>query len=775
MGKGGGAGKVYFVLYLAVVLELLIIIVERDEAEEGLLKKQRETMKIVESILSQLQSGAGTEGINTRPQDEITIPEAGINIKELIGADVKSFRKYIVEVGVTDIAGELKKREGEPQKEYAERLDKLISLGNVEEIEYQIFFNSSSDPNNAPLFPSEQDIKAKGYEFSKMAPGQAIQAPDGSSWEFLSLRKLKLDSRKIMDKITDFNNINLTAVEPIYPRESELTIGAIYAPPDKQDSVFYYSNKETGTAINSTTSTLIRRSFVVNFQPPRRAGWFKLRFASRTNRILGVHSGVSPTNIPDEANINIGTVSLTAKDLKKVLKELTIKLERYNPPTFELLAVSGNLVEYEKKLLASLEKAKLDDNPNEAASKIRLYNYIVRLLAPGQSINFEQNKGSIEFNVRVILPEIRQAKPELVMPTFTATFDKLPAVFEFTASPWMGNNVLDGKVIDASNATVARIAFKPVDEINPAVPKPDMGKKRDYRATVDQALSPGRYTFIVTHRVSGQQREDQGELQVFPSRLTENSEKLINARMEVLYFGSSFPLMNPEPSSGGKIKPDQFRMYLSTDKNSQPVPMSGLSLTRDNTIFFDCAVKTATLKITWKQPYTDNEIDLYPANTKNVRQQTPTINTGDAQTSSELIGTNRLRVTIKNVRIAKPLDGSKGETAQAQISFDVDKKVNLSGMQGVELYSEPTIVQDGDGYKVVFELNVNLPKGVDMVKGTASVRVLARAKNNCNSELVSSQESKTINANISFEAPQTGRGGRSGGGGGGGTPRGGRK
>ncbi|ROL61494.1 hypothetical protein D9V86_05400, partial [Bacteroidetes/Chlorobi group bacterium ChocPot_Mid] len=75
------AGKVYFVLYLAVVLELLIIIVERDEAEEHLLKKQKESMKIVESILSQLQSGSGTEGINTRPQDEITIPPSGINMK----------------------------------------------------------------------------------------------------------------------------------------------------------------------------------------------------------------------------------------------------------------------------------------------------------------------------------------------------------------------------------------------------------------------------------------------------------------------------------------------------------------------------------------------------------------------------------------------------------------------------------------------------------------------------------------------------------------------
>jgi hypothetical protein len=76
MARGGGPGKVYFVLYLAVVLELLLIIVERDDAEEHLLKKQKESMRIVQSILSQLQVGAGTEGISTRPKDEITLTEA---------------------------------------------------------------------------------------------------------------------------------------------------------------------------------------------------------------------------------------------------------------------------------------------------------------------------------------------------------------------------------------------------------------------------------------------------------------------------------------------------------------------------------------------------------------------------------------------------------------------------------------------------------------------------------------------------------------------------
>lgn len=69
----GGAGKVYFVLYLAVILELLIIFIERDEAEEGLRRKQKEAIEIVQTILSQLQTGNGATGITTIPKDEIVL------------------------------------------------------------------------------------------------------------------------------------------------------------------------------------------------------------------------------------------------------------------------------------------------------------------------------------------------------------------------------------------------------------------------------------------------------------------------------------------------------------------------------------------------------------------------------------------------------------------------------------------------------------------------------------------------------------------------------
>jgi hypothetical protein len=55
--------------------------------------------------------------MNTRPQDEITIPPSGINIKEVMGADIKSYRTYTVEVGVTDVtSAELTRRELETEK-----------------------------------------------------------------------------------------------------------------------------------------------------------------------------------------------------------------------------------------------------------------------------------------------------------------------------------------------------------------------------------------------------------------------------------------------------------------------------------------------------------------------------------------------------------------------------------------------------------------------------------------------------------------------------------
>jgi hypothetical protein len=77
MSKGGGAGKVYFILYLAVLLELLIIIVERDDAEDELKKeaaalaaKKKQIQLIAETILNSLR-GSATSLSSTSDQSMI--------------------------------------------------------------------------------------------------------------------------------------------------------------------------------------------------------------------------------------------------------------------------------------------------------------------------------------------------------------------------------------------------------------------------------------------------------------------------------------------------------------------------------------------------------------------------------------------------------------------------------------------------------------------------------------------------------------------------------
>ena len=88
MSKGGGAGKVYFILYLAVLLELLIVIVERDDAEdlarkekEALLKKEKRLQLIAETIINSLR-GSPTSVSSTSDQSMVLGDKSEANGRE---------------------------------------------------------------------------------------------------------------------------------------------------------------------------------------------------------------------------------------------------------------------------------------------------------------------------------------------------------------------------------------------------------------------------------------------------------------------------------------------------------------------------------------------------------------------------------------------------------------------------------------------------------------------------------------------------------------------
>ena len=460
--SGGGAGKVYFVLYLAVVLELLIIIVERDEAEEHLQQKQRETMRIVESILSQLQSGAGTEGINTRPQDEITLKPDDVT-EDDIGFKVIEDRKYVIEVGVTDISHDLIRKEGESEKDFFERLRKLVKLGNVQDLEYQIFYTPGADQEEhiAPDFPSDAYIESNNIDFSQFQPGQQFSDDQGNTWQFMARHKLVLDEDKTYDRL-DVNNLSMDKFVPVYPKETMMkeSIGSQYLPEGvSPDSFFYYSAEETQRLISKSKSgDLKKRSFVVNFQPDRsQGGWYKLRFRSKTNRILGVRGGLEYPKVDDETKVNIGTVTLSVKDLRKVHKQLYTRLEAFKPPDAEILTKSApdidskraNLQKFDKLLKEAIDRAKEDEDATTYVGNLNLYGYIVKLLAPGMSEDFDQNKGGIEFNIRVIKPQIKTVEPSIGLPNdIVRAFEKDKATFIMDIGPYKhdGSNDVKGQV-----------------------------------------------------------------------------------------------------------------------------------------------------------------------------------------------------------------------------------------------------------------------------------------------------------------------------------------
>ncbi|MFH1050121.1 MAG: hypothetical protein V1779_04215 [bacterium] len=766
------AGKVYFVLYLAVVLELLIIIVERDEAEEHLLRKQKESMKIVESILSQLQSGSGTEGINTRPQDEITLPPPGVNIKEVMGADLKSWRKYIVEVGVTDISNDLKRHEGEVEKEYNERLKKLVELASVEEIEYQIFFSSSEDPNNAPMFPSDAQIKKQYNSFVDFQPGQTIDVGDGSFWEFLSVRRLKLDKDATYNNL-DLNNLTPESVRPIYPKEKIFFNGPSFVPKDVQeDSVFFYSEVESlkDAKKGSATNEFKKRAFVINFQPPDKQGWYKLRFSSRTNRILGVRGGTKLSQIDKDTKVNIGTVQLSVEALEKVKKELSSKLEKYSLPPAELLIEQQNLELFDQKLKAAKEEANKDENATEVRGKIDLFGYIVKLLAPGQSINFEQNRGAIEFNVRVITPKPPIAEPVISYPTYTANFDKIPAVFEFTISPWQGKgaNFVEGKVMDMEGKTVARLSCQPLDQIaGSSVTPPTTGGKQEWRATVDQNLDPGKYKIELTHKLHAKSKVETADLEIFKTGLANADELDRNLSFLTVYGGRLN--INAQPTSGGKIKSNQFRIYLSTDVDDQRPPFEGLSM--EEVLEVGARANNVTLEVTWIQPYTNKEIELFPKKNYQIKQKQPTINARKQRATPDSEDGKKIKVIVQELEIFYPPIGSAAESGSKKAELKISAKngtVNLKG-GSYEFSSEPQVEQEVEEnsikVRITAELSGSLDRGQERIDGTISLELTATAINPFNGK-VSDPKKEPITIPIKISIDKRGGGRRPGGGGG---------
>ncbi len=295
----GGAGKVYFVLYLAVILELLIIFIERDEAESNLRRQQRQAIEIVQTILSQLQTGSGATDISTNPKDQIVLDEdqpGGIE------------RSYDVMVSVGD------------KNAWVVADGKRVRGDDIPLLEYNVSYSPNVNLDETDLGPDTSDIEG-GTKIFEAHLGTEV----GS-----------------------------------YTEPRQILGGSI----PTGDPTNYFTLNEERTAEMVAQGKKVK-VFTVNFKPNNGAGWYRLRFNSHTNKILGI-AGTGDPN-PDDT-IRIGNVNLTVKQLQQVQHALAKRRQRSEPPT-------------------------------------EVENYITALLTPNAYKNFEQNRSQNSFNIRVIKPK----------------------------------------------------------------------------------------------------------------------------------------------------------------------------------------------------------------------------------------------------------------------------------------------------------------------------------------------------------------------------------
>lgn len=704
--SGGGAGKVYFVLYLAVILELLIIIVERDEAEEHLVKRQKESMKIVESILSQLQTGAGSEGINTRPQDEIVLTE---KLPQDQIKNFKKFRTYFIEVGVTDVIGS-EKLDGLEPKELKEREAVLKKLANVEELQYEIYYNSSKEVD-VPSTPSDSSFRRVDISPTVGAEVRDNNIPEAPPWTLQASRRIELS----LADMQDFRN-------PVY-KNSAISAGDInrYAPGEaiSANTIFQYSPERTENIRLRNNGKLAKRAFVVNFQPPSQPGWYKLRFFSRTNRILGIAGEQNMSELNEEAKVNIGTVQLKVKDLQLVKKELGRQLEELKLPDADGLA-TGTIEpeDFMNRINAAKDNIKDD---TEMRSKIDLYSYIARLLAPGKSGSFEQNKGSIEIDIRVNQPDVPIGKAIISdLPQTVRVFDKLSKVeIPFKVSPANGRTEIaqnpgGATVQDAGGMASGGDEYRQVP------------KKVVLPISGNLAPRAEPYIIEVKHRNSANKENEEPavcSVYVYKSELT-NADQITSA-LEA-GWGDNIEF-TAEAASGNAIKSQEFLINVTMGGSQKPT-MRKLAILPTDNIIIPQGVDKVSCQIGWEDPYTKEVVTLYSGEGEASLKRPSVILTSVKVSPIQDQQTGEF--TVEGIQVKAPSIGDDERAEIGNVNVEVTgqaRDIGTNENYRAVVVGKPTKVNANE-YRVTLKLTGGkFPLKKGQVKGSITVVVSATA------------------------------------------------
>jgi len=689
----GGAGKVYFVLYLAVILELLIIIVERDEAEEHLMAKQKESMRIVESILSQLQVGAGSEGINTRPQDQITIPPQGVNIKEAIGADLKPERKYLIEVGVTDVTASLKKLESEEPEAYLDRLHRYIRLSNVSDLRYEVLHSSAGSNEEVPL--------------------------DSTSWSKKGETELKLSIVEMEQQMDNIYNQHKGDPVALVDNLRTFMTGAVYQttqntgfkPSSVSDPEFFYNRDET---VAEKVRAAKKRVFVVNFEP-REEGWYKLRFTSKANKILGVYNRDNSMEIDPDQKVNIGTVTLKVKDLLKVRDALEKTVNGLPPSELAKTDMPAFMEQ-----LTNLKENAVDV---ETRSKTELYGYIVKLVTPGLSESFDQNRSAIEYNIRVLKPQPQITDPAIAdLRTVVRVFDKLSSLsLPMRITPSNGQTVIlqnpgNASVSGGSGTASASGGGGKWVEKNLVIPVNGSLAPRDEPYVFELAQKNGPKTSEVV----------KCSVYVYSSKITNESD--VTSALESSWGD---PLeMVVTPASGNTIKPDEFMMQFSFGSGNQVAPLKKLSVGASDNVIVPPGTDKVALTVAWKDPISGEVVQLFEGSGE-VGLKKPLISLSET-TAEPIMDQMSGEFKLVKILVRAPMISADDRAEIGEVNINVGNS-SVRDMRSGQSYKVIAVgkprAAGSNNYEVTLKLQGGkLPLTKGQVKGKFSVTISATAR-----------------------------------------------
>jgi hypothetical protein len=319
--------------------------------------------------------------------------------------DEQYYRDFKINIGVTNIHSELKRREGETDEEMKTRFRKLFKLANVESAEVHVFY--SSDKLNwemIPDIPSYKSLKKMGFDIDKSRIKDSIFEFSGINWDYIYSSRAIIDQESTTDSFFE-NEYSLKATQPIYDYEVKIQTKdrkgkKSYSIPNGYIDSLFFNDHELSTYNKFENDGILNtKSFLLRFIPFRGEGWYYIKFLSKTNRILDL--GIYPAVEKKYSYLNGDYVS--SKYLLKYIDYLLTTLDEYDLPSVEEIESKNSISKEEKELLrGKIETAKwiAKKKSYKDLQQIKFYEKLFGSYGSNRSA-FTQSIGDLEFFIKV--------------------------------------------------------------------------------------------------------------------------------------------------------------------------------------------------------------------------------------------------------------------------------------------------------------------------------------------------------------------------------------